>query len=441
MKYRKKPLLSARDIQLLILVSLIAIAVLGTLIGADIQLSRGLPGGGSFFATWEGARAFLFEHTAPYSSTVASLAQEMVYGRLAQAGENPYFLAVPFFLMPLYFPLALIPDAATARGVWLFINQAALVGTAFLSLRLIEWQPRRMFHIAFALLSVFSFYSIVSLLEGGPAILLGFLYAAILLAYYVEQDELAGALLVLTLFAWEIGLLYVILLIWWTFHQKRWRVLAGFGMALALLMVVSLIIYPGWMFPYLISTLAMLQTSFGATSIAILQRLSPAYGVRAAQAMTVLLVILLLYEWSATRRADFRRFVWTACFTLAATPLIGLRTDLSNMAALFPALALIFAATTGRWRTGYWLTSLLLLLVLLLPWGWFVRWYWLHDGRAYDYLLLFYPLFTMAGLYWTRWWFLRPPRTWFDDMRTTLDPSRPLTSPRRLPTVTGPAAQ
>ena len=439
MKYRKRPPLSARDFQILFLIGLVTIIVVATLIGADIQLTRGLTGGGSFYAAWEGARAFLFQHTMPYSGAVASLAQEHAYGRLAHAGENPYFPAVPFFLLPAYFPFALTPDAETARGVWLFINQAALAGTAFLSLKLIEWQPNRLFRIAFAILSVFGFYSVMAMLEGGPAILLGLLYAAILLAYYTQQDELAGGLLVLALFAWEIGLFYVILLMWRIFYEKRWRVLAGFGMTLAVLMIISLIIYPGWIFAYLISTLAMLGASFGTTTAATFERLSPTYGVHAAQAVTVLLVILLLYEWAATRGADFRRFIWAACLTLAATPLIGLRTDLSNMAALLPSLTLIFAATTGRWRTGYWLTSVLLLLVLLVPWGLFIRWYWLRDPRSYDYLLLFYPLFTMAGLYWTRWWFIRPPRTWLEHMRTTLDPRRPAANSKRLPTVTGTA--
>lgn len=29
-------------------------------------------------------------------------------------------------------------------------------------------------------------------------------------------------------------------------------------------------------------------------------------------------------------------------------------------------------------------------------------------------LYLFLPLFTLLGLYWMRWWMIRPPRTWMD---------------------------
>src|SRR5512135_1614825 len=250
MKYRKKPPVTAREIQMLILIGLVGGAVLGTLVGADIQLSRGLPGGAGFFAPWDGARAFLFRHSSPYGTDIANAAQQAAYGRPAQAGENPYRLAIPFFVLPVYFPFALAADPSTARGIWLFVNQSALVGMAFLSLRLTEWQPSRLFQIGYALLSVFGFYSVAALLDGGPAILLGLLYPSILYAYHTGQDELAGALLVFTLFAWEIGGLFVLLILWKTIYDKRWRVLAGLVMMLVILGIVAFMIYPGWVFPF-----------------------------------------------------------------------------------------------------------------------------------------------------------------------------------------------
>ena len=431
MKFRRRAPLSGRDIQLLILIGIVTLAVLGTLIGADIQVSRGLSGGGGFFAPWQGARAFLFRHAPPYGTSVATLVQDQVYGRPARAGESPYLPTVPFFLLPLYFPFAFLGEPATARGLWMFIGECALVGTAFVTLRLIEWQPGRVFQIAFALLSVFGFYAINSLLEGGPAILLGLLYVAVLFAYDTGQDELAGALLALSLFAWEIGSLFIVLLLWKSLYDKRQRVLAGLGMTLLLLLVVSFLIYPAWLLPYLSASLAMMRASFGTTAAQVLERLSPVYGARASQALTVLLVIVLIYEWAATRRADARRFIWAACLTLAVTPLVGFRIELGNLVVLFPSLALIFAAVANRWRGGYWLASLLLLIVFVLPWGWYLRWTWEQNQRAYDYLVLFLPLFTVAGLYWTRWWFVRPPRTWFDHVRTTLSPTQRLANSRR----------
>ena len=453
MKYQKRPPLTSREIQILILIGFVTVAVLGTLIGADIRISKGLPGGGGFFAPWNAARLFIYEHADPYGGEPQRLTETTVYGGVAGPGEKPYPVTTPFFILLTYFPLAAFSDPqqqqsigsvlnafsdpATGRGIWMFLNEAALVGTALLAVKLIEWQPGRTFYIAYALLSVFGLYSVMALIEGGPAILLGLLYAATLYAYSRGQDELAGALLVLTLFAWEIGILFVVLSLWKVFQEKRWRVLAGFGMIFLILMVVSLLIYPGWIFPFMISTIATLRASFGTTTSAVLVRLSPSYGEHASQAMTVLLAILLLYEWAATRAGDERRFIWAACLTLAVTPLIGFPTEPGNLVVLVPSLAMIFAATASRWRMGYWLASLLLLVVLLVPWGFFVRWYWLHEQRGFDYLFLFGPLFTVAGLYWTRWWFVRPPRTWFDHARSTLSPERRLADSRHSPRSTG----
>ena len=80
MKYRKRRAITAREIQLLVLVGIVSGIVLGTLIGADIQLSRGLLGGGGFFAPWEGARQFLFQHKDPYSGEIQQLAEKLAYG-------------------------------------------------------------------------------------------------------------------------------------------------------------------------------------------------------------------------------------------------------------------------------------------------------------------------------------------------------------------------
>ena len=239
MNFRKKPLLARREISLLVLIGLVSVIVVSVLIGVNLGLSRIVPGGGGFYVVWEGARSFLMSHTDPYRVSIASQTQELVYGRAAQQGENPYFLTVPFFLLPIYFPLALISDPAIARGIWMLLCEAMLVATAIIGLRLIEWQPRRFFFMSFILLSIFTFYSVDSLLEGSPTILLGLLFIGILSAYSTGQDELVGALLVFSLFYWEVSFPFVLLTFWRVFLDKRSRVLNGFGMLLAILMILS----------------------------------------------------------------------------------------------------------------------------------------------------------------------------------------------------------
>jgi hypothetical protein len=416
-EFRKRPGLTGREVRLLGLIGLAGLMLLGVLAGANIALGRLLPGGGGFFSAWEGARGFLFAHTEPYSGTIATLAQQQAYGRIAKPGEDPLILTVPFFLLPVYFPFALIPDPAVARGLWMLLGEAALVGIAFLSLRLIEWEPRRLFLIAYALLAVGGYYSVAALVEGTQVVFLTLIYLGVLVCLSAGQDELAGALLVLCLVHWEVSFLVLLLILWKVFSERRWRVLAGFGMLLATLLVISFLVYAGWIYPFLTATLAALRTGFGVTAASVFTRLVPSYGDRLAQAVTILIMIMLGYEWVATRDSDFRRFVWALCLTLAAAPLIGFRTEMSSLVAAFPGLALIFAAATNRWRMGYWLTGLLLLLVFAVPWSLFGRGILFRDEASRDLLFLFFPAFTILGLYWTRWWLIRPPRTWLDHIR------------------------
>ena len=265
--------------------------------------------------------------------------------------------------MPFYFPFqALISrPASIARGLWLILNESALVLTAVLILRLIEWPPRRLFLMVFFLLSIFSFYSISALLDGTPAILLCLLYFGILYALQNQQDELAGALLVLTFFRWEVGLLFLTLIFWRVYSEKRSHVFYGFGMLLVVLLIVSFLMNPGWVIPFLRSSLTDLRTNYGFTSGAILLRLWPTFNTHFLWIIPVRLILLLGIEWYASRGPDFHHFLWTCCLTLAVTPLIGFRTDLSNLVVLFPGLALIFATVVERWRHGYWLNMLLYL--------------------------------------------------------------------------------
>ena len=420
MKFSKRPALTAREIRILSLIGMTALIVASVLIGANIGLSRIIPGGGGFFVAWKASSGFLFDRIDPYGGAVASQVQELVYGHAARPGENPYLLTTPFFLLPVYFPLALISDPAVARGLWMFISELALLASAWLSLHLIDWAPRRFFLIIFFLLSIFSFYSTASLFEGSPAVVLALLYFGILWTYYLEQDELTGALLVFALFKWEIGSLFLLLIFWRIFSEKRWRILAGLGMTLFVLLAISFLVYPGgnWIFPNLTALLAVVRSDFGLSTAVVFNRLWPNYATRLTQIVTIVIIIVLFYEWYIAHNADFRRFVWVACLTLAATPLIGFRTEMSNLVVLFPSLALIFAAATERWRLGYWLSSFLLLIVFIAPWSLFARQYLLGSTRAQDLLFLFYPTFVIVGLYWTRWWFLRPPRTWLDHVRS-----------------------
>jgi hypothetical protein len=174
---------------------------------------------------------------------------------------------------------------------------------------------------------------------------------------------------------------------------------------------VSLLLYANWILPFLRAVVNNLRVDFGYSLRSALTAIFPAQGTILAWGIILLLLVALTYEWSVARDSDFRRFYWTACLSIAAAPLLGFRTETQYLAVLVVPLALIFAIVHDRWRSiNNFLTLLLMAFVWLIPWALSL----LPLSFKGELVFLFLPLFTVIGLYWIRWWALRPPRIWSD---------------------------
>jgi hypothetical protein len=82
---------------------------------------------------------------------------------------------------------------------------------------------------------------------------------------------------------------------------------------------------------------------------------------------------------------------------------------MENLAVLVVPLALIFAIIHDRWQKFKDSLTLLLMSALFL-----IPWLFYFFRLPQDLLFLFLPLFTFIGLYWIRWWAIRPPRIFSD---------------------------
>ncbi|MFZ5911360.1 MAG: glycosyltransferase 87 family protein [Chloroflexota bacterium] len=407
--------LTPQDWRFLFLAGFALVALLVLLAFANLSLARILPDGGEFYLLRVGGRAFLFDRIEPYSASVPAAVQEQVYGRTARAGEELYILDIPFHLMPVFFPLALFPDAMMARAFWMALAELALLAFLLLSFRLLERQPSRLFAGLALLLCFPSYYAWQAFLEGSPSILLGLAYVGILLALRAQLDELAGALLASTAFQWEMGgpfLLFILLSVFWA---RRWRVLGGAGMLLFILLIASFLLYPGWLLPFLRASWNNLRADFGFSTREIFGYLWPGHGNTLAWTLTGILAISLGYEWGRSRGANFQRFTWTAALTLASAPLLGFRSEPDNLVPLlFPAILFLVTARERWKRIGDGLAVTLLVVMTGLPWLFHLRVLPALRLPTPEILYLFLPLFTLLGLYWMRWWMIRPPRTWLD---------------------------
>lgn len=405
--------LSVEEIRLLVIVAIFLMALLVL----NIYLARTLPGGEWFYLRWSGARAFLFERAEPYSTAVAQRVQDLVYGRNATSDEYPFVLNDPFYVVLLYSPLALFSDFAIARGIWMLVSEAALVGTVLFALNLSEWQPPNWLYVALLGFGLFSYFSLQSLLSDSPTIFLIFLYLAILIALRSYSDELAGALLFLVAYQWEVGapfFLYTLILV---FANKRWGVLTGFGMSLFLALVISFLVYPRWGLPYIRAVLSDWMRGVSLNLSSILSIWLPDSRFSLGRIVSMVLGVVLFVEWIGSTQSNFRRIVWTAALSLAVTPLMGFAIFPSNHVVLILPLVLILTLVWERWIRNRVLASIFVLsLAFFVPFGIYFRSIVLQDRLYSDLLTVLPPVAAIIGLYWMRWWVLHSPRTWMDQI-------------------------
>jgi len=408
--------LTSRDIGFLLLAAVVVILALFALAVGNYYLADILPDGGEFYLLRTSGRSFLFDQIEPYSGSIPARVQEHVYDRSALPGEDAYILDIPFHLLIVFFPLALIPDVLMARAFWMALSEVGLAGLIYLSFRLLD---RRIpiFFAALIFIAVFaSFYAYQSFLEGSPIILLGLAFVGILLSLHAGLDELAGALIVLSGFQWEMGgpLLFFVTL--WVFWERRWRVFIGAGMLAFILFVISFFWYPGWLLPFLRATWNSIRAGYGFSAHEILGQIWPDFGSTLGWVLTVVLVVVLGFEWAGARGANFQRFFWATCLTLAATPWLGVRVEMDQLVLLTLPVILIVLIARERWqKLGNGIAFLLLLFFIGTPWLFFIQGVPTNIGLPTDEtLFLFWPLFAVIGLYWVRWWVIRPPRTWLD---------------------------
>ncbi len=423
---KSRKLLSGEEIGLLILLS----AVLAGLFALNLYLARTLPGRELLFQRWFGARAFLVEKIEPYGTGVAHQVQMLAYnGRLAYSSEYPYALSDPFYIILLYSPFIFLreglnliaPTAASffdftfVRALWMFLSEMALIGIVLQAVRLAEWSPPRwLFAVLFGF-GLFGYFSLNALAVGTPAIILTFLYLSILLALRSEYDELAGGLLSLVAYQWEVGGLFLLFILVLVASHRRWRVLAAFAMAMFVFLAVSFLVRPDWGLPYVRAVLSNWYRNPYLNLSYIVSGWFPGLRFDIGALISLGFGVIVFLEWIGAVNSHFQRIFWAASLSLAATPLVGFAIFPSNHVVLIPALVLVISLVWERWsRNRIFMTILVLTLAMLVPFGI----YWqtaVVYNRLYTGLLSVLPPFAaIVGLYWMRWWVVRSPYTWAD---------------------------
>ena len=404
----------------LILLILVIVLVLGGLTWANHRFALQSPGGNDFLPRWEGTRLFIDNGWSPYSKETTHEIQRMTYGRGARQGEDQVLFVYPFYSFVIFAPFALIHDYVWARALWMTTLEVSLVLLTFLGLSLTHWRPPRYLLVILLVFSLLWYHGLRPVINGNASVLVALFIALALICIRANQDALAGLLLALSTIKPQIVVLLIPFVLLWAISQRRWALLTTTLASLGLLVAATSLLLPNWLIDNLRQIIAYPEYTQPGSPGAIFTLVMPGIGRQMGWALTALMGVILVVEWFVARGKDFRWFFWTACLTLAITQFIGVRTATENFIALFPGLILVFATWDERWgRVGRWLVWISMALLSFGLWALFLKTLTPGVQHAIQHPVMFFPfpLFMLVSLYWVRWWSIRPPRVYLDQVR------------------------
>ena len=372
------------------------------------------PGGNDFLARWMGAKSWVQDGISPYDPSVSLKTQEVIYGRPArpETGEDIGHFVYPLPSMIFFAPFGLLPFQV-ARAIWMTLLETGLLLLSIIGFGIAKWNPRRGLLILIMIFSLIWYHGLRAVILGQFAIIEALLMTGALIAIQREDDILSGFLFALSLAKPQMTFLLIPFVIFWAISKKRWTLLAstiGFNL---LIFVVFLFLMPDWPLQWIAQVLEYPAYSPAKPFVTIIADFFPGISSGLNLGLSVLFIGYMLWEWVLAMTKDERWFQWTAAITIVVTSVVVVRTATTNYLAMVPAMMMIFSIWVRRWKSKGELGVVAVLILLFLGlWILFLR---TVDGNLEDpvmYLPL--PAMILFGLWWVRWWFIRPAKLPFE---------------------------
>lgn len=393
--------------QFLLLALLIPVLLAG-LSYANYQFSLQAPGGNDFLPRYLGSRALLLEGTSPYDPSVSEEAQRSIYGRLAdpEAGEDVAHFVYPLPIVLFVGPFSLLPFPI-ARALWMTLLQISLPLLFLLGIHLSRWRPGPIYTTVLLLFSVFWYFGFRAMILGQFAVLEALVIAAGLLLVRRQNDFWAGLFFGLSILKPQVPILLIPLTLIWGYSRRRWTLVTSILGWIGALTVSFMLIIPDWPFQWLYQVLDYPTYTYPGSPLSIIIGWLPIDGGLITPLLSVGLLVYLFWTWFQTFGKQEPAYQWAAAMTLVVTQLIAPRTATTNFLVFVPGMLLIFGVIVDRWdQTGRAIVGSLLAILLVAPWALFLL--TILGDREHPIMHVPFPLLMLIGLWWTRWWLVRP---------------------------------
>jgi hypothetical protein len=387
------------------------------LIWANQRFVHNYQVGKEFARQWAIVRSYVTEGVSPYDPAISTKAAKLLG---ESSNSEGLIFTQPFYAIIIILPLAVITDLAIAKTVWLFILELCLIGLTILGIRFTQWRPGLWNWLLLVVYGLLGFPAFIALVEGDMVILVTIFLAASLVALRLGWDELAGIALAFATIMPEVILTIGIFILVWIISKRRLRFMVWFFFTIIVLTIIGLFFIPDWPLQYLRVLLNYNHPVLGwFSTFSIFTTRWPGVGRQLAWFFSVGIVVIQLIEWGLAMRKDYNWFIWTACLTITIGFWVGIPTRIENFYLLSIPIILILAIWDQRIPgKGHWLPIVGLISAIVGMWLLFLN--KVFNGTIEslpNVFIITFPLLILVGLYWIRWWCVRPQRLGMDELR------------------------
>ncbi len=385
---------------------LLIIIITGILTWGNYRYSIQNPGGNDFLVHWIGTRLLVTQGISPYSDDAAAQIQQFAYGRLANEGEHELRPAYPLYSIIILLPFSLIKDYALSRSLWMTFLEVCLVINSILCMRLVDWHPKPLILLFLLLFTVFWYHGLRPIINGNIVALIALMITGALVSIRLGEYELAGVLLAFSTIKPQVILLILIFIITYSISIHKWKLVIWFAGTVILLSVSSALIMPDWPLQNLREIIRYQSYNPPTTIQAAMNEWLGDPGKRIGAAISIAIILILIFEWRISLASGIQHFIWTACITLVLGQWIGIPTDPGNFVVLMPSLILVLKILEYRFpRLGRVFVVIGIISLFVIPWLVFLLSVSYGDQPQQSALMFLpVPVILALELYWIRWW-------------------------------------
>lgn len=350
---------------------------------------------------------WLEENRSPYDPANG----DEVKGILGTGFEKNINRGITIFRYPLSTTLIFMPSVVlplvAAQALWITFSIICLVTGSLLMLALLRVKYKLVISVATALFAAFNLYSIKAIASSSLLPLLLLIILLVLALLYGHHDTWAGILGTFSLLFFQYGFLIMLFLNIWAIRRKRKQFLRSFWATLIFEVTIFLILSPTWMAGWLSSILQDINESGRYTSLlSQLIGISHSAGLWLNLFLHLGLLLILFASATAFKYEDDQETTWVTALIMAIVSLIVFPAMPGGQILCLPALIMVVQSWMSRWeRHGNHFFWIILAILLVIPWVLAI----IPQSNLIIYAQgLLFASIGLVGLWWIRWWMMRP---------------------------------